>query len=145
MNKVNLLNDFISLIQKVLCFSVCLSITVSAAPFPPDWPIAGWPINKSAPAEDISHLNLLEKNLLLHLNMAKTDQSRYSQEFISPRSAFYNNKMYLAPGGTENFIGLKTQDDVSAVDQATKIMNSTKSLGPLKAKTFSVIRHARFL
>lgn len=133
MNKANLLNDFLSLIQKALWLSVCLSMTVNAAPTPPDWPTAGWPVKKSAPAEDLSYLSVLEKNIILHLNMARTDPHRYSQEFISPRSAFYNNKMYLEPGGPENFIGLKTQEGVSAVYEAAKIMNSTKPIGPLKA------------
>jgi uncharacterized protein YkwD len=131
MKKINLLNDVISLIQKTLWLSVCLSMTVSAASV--DWPTAGWPVKKLAPADDLSYLSVLEKNIILHLNMARTDPSRYSQEFIAPRSAFYNNKMYLEPGGPENFIGLKTQEGVNAADEAAKVMNSTKALGSLKA------------
>jgi len=133
MNKINLLNDFNSLIQKVLWLSVCLSMTLSAAPVPPDWPTDDWPVKKLAPAENLSYLSVLENNIILHLNMARTDPSRYSQEFISPRSAFYNNKMYLEPGGSENFIGLQTQEGVNAVNEATEIMNSTKPIGSLKA------------
>jgi uncharacterized protein YkwD len=133
MNKINLLNDVASLIQKTLWLSVCLSMTVSAASSSVDWPTAGWPVEKLAPADDLSYLSVLEKNIILHLNMARTDPSRYSQEFIAPRNAFYNNKMYLEPGGAENFIGLKTQEGVSAADEAAEVMNSTKALGPLKA------------
>ncbi|PKH04114.1 CAP domain-containing protein [Psychromonas sp. MB-3u-54] len=132
MKKINLLNNAVSLIQKTLWLSVCLSMTVSAASAP-DWPTAGWPVKKLAPADDLSYLSALEKNIILHLNMARTDPSRYSKEFIAPRSAFYNNKMYLEPGGPENFIGLKTQEGVSAVDEAATVMNSTKALGSLKA------------
>jgi len=132
MKKVNLLNDFISLIQKVLWFSVCLSMPLSAA-LSPEWPTDHWPIKKLAPAEDVNYLSILEKNIILHLNMARTDPSRYSQEFISPRSVFYNNKMYLEPGGPENFIGLKTQEGVNAVYEAAEVMNGTTPLGPLKA------------
>lgn len=132
MKKVNLLNDFISLIQKTLWLFICLSMPLSAAPAP-DWPTAGWPVTKLAPSEGAGYLSVLEQNIILHLNMARIDPSRYSREFISPRSAFYNNKMYLEPGGPENFIGLKTQEGVNAVYEAAEIMNSTKALGPLKA------------
>jgi len=133
MKKVNLLNNFIPLIQKVLWFSVCLSMTLSAAVTSPEWPTDDWPIKKLAPAEEVNYLSVLEKNIILHLNMARTDPSRYSQEFISPRSPFYNNKMYLEPGGPENFIGLQTQEGVSAAYEAAEVMNGTKPLGPLKA------------
>lgn len=137
MKKVNLFNEFISLIQKTLWFSVCLSMTVSAAL--PNWPTDSWPVKKLSPAENVSYLNVLEKNIILHLNMARTDPSRYSQEFIFPRSAFYNNKMYLEPGGPENFIGLRTHEGVNAAYEAAKVMDSTKALGPLKAnKTLSL-------
>lgn len=131
MQKVNLHNKFISLIQKTLWLSLCLSMTVNADS--PDWPTDNWPVKKLSPAENISYLDALEKNIILHLNMARTDPGRYSQEFISPRSAFYNNKMYLEPGGPENFIGLKTQEGLNAVYEATEIMNRTQALEPLKA------------
>ena len=133
MKKINLLNDVISLIQKTLWLSVCLSMTVSAASPSVDWPTAAWPVKKSAPADDLSYVSVLEKNIILHLNMARTDPSRYSQEFIAPRGAFYNNKMYLAPGGPENFIGLQTQEGFNAAYETAKVMNNTKALGSLKA------------
>jgi uncharacterized protein YkwD len=132
MKKVNLLNDFIFLIQKTLWLFICLSMSLSAAPAP-EWPTENWPIKKLAPAESASYLSVLENNIILHLNMARTDPSRYSQEFISPRIPFYNNNMYLEPGGPENFIGLKTQEGVNAVYEAAEVMKSTKPLGLLKA------------
>ncbi|MFT6350123.1 MAG: hypothetical protein ACJAYB_003164 [Psychromonas sp.] len=133
MKKINLLNAVVSLKQKTLWLFVCLSMTVSAASSSLDWPTAGWPVKQLAPADDLSYLSVLEKNIILHLNMARTDPSRYSKEFIAPRSAFYNNKMYLEPGGPENFIGLKTQEGVSATDEAAQVMESTKALRSLKA------------
>jgi hypothetical protein len=53
--------------------------------------------------------------------------------------------MYLDPGGPKNVIGLKAQESVSAVGQATPRINSTKALEPLKANAFSVIRYTQFL
>ncbi|MFT6925966.1 MAG: hypothetical protein ACJAZP_001560 [Psychromonas sp.] len=132
MNKINLLKDFMSLMQKALWLSASLSMTVNATPALA-WPTDDWPVKKLAPAKDLSYLSVLEKNIILHLNMARTDPPRYSQEFIAPRSAFYNNKMYLEPGGPVNFIGLQTQEGLSAVYEAAEIMNNTMPIGPLKA------------
>ena len=64
--------------------------------------------------------------------MVRTEPSRYSNEFIAPRRAFYNGKMYLEPGQAENFLGINTQEGIDATLEAITALSQTKPLDKLE-------------
>lgn len=96
------------------------------------WPVKGWDITALSTASDAEYLDPLEKDIVLHLNMARTDPARYAREFIAPREAWFQGKRYLEPGGPEDFAGINTQEGVAAVREAVEALRDKAPLSPLQ-------------
>jgi uncharacterized protein YkwD len=96
------------------------------------WPIVDWPIDELDTARDVSYLTDREKDVVLHLNMARTNPTRYAAEFIEPRRQFYRGTLYREPGKPSNFAGYRTNEGIRAVDECVEVMNATAPLAPLQ-------------
>lgn len=89
------------------------------------WSVTGWPIKELSTAEQASYLDALEKEIVLHLNMARTDPTRYATEFIAPRRQYFRGDTYREPGGPSSFAGVRTREGVAAVDECVSVMRAT--------------------
>lgn len=95
------------------------------------WPVKDWDIKTLSTASNAEYLDQLEKDIVLHLNMARTEPDRYAREFIAPRQAYFEGKKYLEPGGPETFAGINTQEGVTAVKECVEALLGENPLSPL--------------
>lgn len=86
------------------------------------WPITGWPVEDLSTASGVKYLSGLEKDVILHLNMARTNPPKYAKEFILPRIRFYRGKMYREPWASSSFGGYVKQEGVEAVHECAGVM-----------------------
>ncbi|MDR3172371.1 MAG: CAP domain-containing protein [Treponema sp.] len=92
-----------SLIGAVL-FCVVL---FSAAP--QDWDLA-----LLDTARDVDYLTRAEKDVILELNMVRSDPRKYADLYIKPRIAYFNGNLFSEPGRS---IGLMTNEGATAVEE----------------------------
>lgn len=95
------------------------------------WPVKDWDIKTLSTARNAEYLDQLEKDIIFHLNMARTDPARYASEFIAPRQAYFEGKRYLEPGGPETFSGITTQEGVTAVKECVEALLGEEPLSIL--------------
>lgn len=95
------------------------------------WPVVGWPVEELDTARDVDYLTEVEKDVVLHLNMARANPARYAQEFIRPRLAYFRGTLYREPDEPDNFAGYRTREGVAAVEEAVAVMNEKEALLPL--------------
>jgi uncharacterized protein YkwD len=118
--------------QLILLLGICLSIATNAQLSAVNWSTDGWPIKQLGTANQLNHLSRMEKDIVLHLNMVRTQPNRYNKEFLSPRKRFYNGKMYLEPGHAENYLGVNTQEGINATLEAIDALSLTSPLNKLE-------------
>ncbi len=109
------------------------------------WPVKGWPVPKLATAAEAEYLHDIEKDVILHLNMARSDPSHYARDFIAPKKQFYKGKTYLEPGGPANFAGYITNEGVKAITESVSVMQATAPMGlllPSKGLSLATNDHA---
>jgi len=109
--------------------------------------------NTDQPVDDITthgqadYLNDIEKEVVLHLNMARTDPGRYAAKFIKPRIRYFAGKRYREPWQSASFVGYRTHEGKKAVHECIAVMESTlpiKRLLPSKGLSLAAKDHARF-
>ena len=97
-------------------------------PGKPDlWQVTGWEVQELSTADEAEYLDDLEKDVILHLNMARTDPARYAQEFVEPRNQYFTGTVYREQGEPM----LLTLEGSYAVDDCVKDMNDTEPMDPL--------------
>jgi len=100
--------------------AILSSAVVSADSLSELWTIKDWPIQSLDTTVDAVYMDALEKDVLLHLNMVRSNPSRYAKEFIEPGRKFYNDKFYKEPGTPDNFLGIRTQEGGQALIESVK-------------------------
>lgn len=96
-------------------------ITTGATPFD------GWPLHELSTASDADYLDEMEKDVMLHLNMARTDPAGYAEDFMEPRSALFSGTDYLEPGGPIH----RTVEGEHAVTECVSDMMGTEPMAVL--------------
>ncbi len=91
------------------------------------WPVTDWALQELSTAADVEFLDDLEKDVILHLNMARTDPARYAHDFIEPRMEYFSGTVYRELGEST----LITQEGVQAVDECVSDMEDTELMNPL--------------
>jgi len=91
------------------------------------WPLTDWALLELSTAADSEFYDDLEKDVILHLNMARTDPARYAHDFIEPRTEYFSGTTYREP---EESI-LLTHEGVQAVDECVSDMEDTEPMNPL--------------
>ena len=95
------------------------------------WPVVGWPVEDLSTASGVKYLSGQEKDVILHLNMARTDPPKYAKEFILPRSRYYKGRMYREPWEPPNFAGFVKQEGAEAVYECADVMKHTSPVALL--------------
>ncbi|MCK4805995.1 MAG: CAP domain-containing protein [Candidatus Aegiribacteria sp.] len=91
------------------------------------WLVTDWTLQELSTAADAEFLDDLEKDVILHLNMARTDPARYAHDFIEPRMEYFSGTVYREPGE----LTLVTQEGVQAVEECVSDMEDTELMNPL--------------
>jgi len=91
------------------------------------WPMTDWALEALSTAADAEFLDDLEKDVVLHLNMARTDPARYTRDFIEPRIEYFSGVMYREVEG----LSLITREGVGAVEECVSDMEDTDPMKPL--------------
>lgn len=96
-----------------------------------------WDLSILDTARDVDYMDEIEKDIVLEMNMARTNPKKYSELYIEPRTKKFNGKIY---GGS-----LQTFEGVAVVNECIKFMNSQKplqTLAPSKGLTRAAKDHA---
>lgn len=105
------------------------------------WKIEGWDIEGLSTAEGADYLDELEKDVLLHMNMARTDPAGYAEDFIEPRLQYFSGNLYREPGRPV----LITVEGPDALIECIEDMEGTQPMEPLTPSiglTMAAFEHA---
>ncbi|MBN2607763.1 MAG: CAP domain-containing protein, partial [Candidatus Fermentibacteraceae bacterium] len=86
-----------------------------------------WDTEGLSTGNDVDYFSDLEKDVLLHLNMARTDPARYAEEYIEPRLQYFSGMLYREPGKPI----LITAEGVDALEDCISDMKDMDSMQPL--------------
>ena len=96
-----------------------------------------WDLAVVDSARNVDYMSDIEKDIVLEMNMARTNPKKYAELYIEPRSTKFNGKIY---GGK-----LKTVEGVSAVTGCVKFMSKQSEVSvliPSKGLTLAAKDHA---
>lgn len=96
-----------------------------------------WDLSVLDTARDVDYMDDIEKDVVLEMNMARTNPKKYAELYIEPRTKKFNGKIYGR--------NLQTNEGVAVVNECIKFMNSQKSLStltPSKGLTRAAKDHA---
>ena len=85
---------------------------------------AVWDLSVLDTARNVDYMFEVEKNVILEMNMARSNPKKYAELYIQPRTKKFSGNLY------NNYI--MTNEGVSVVNECVKFMNSQKSLPILK-------------
>lgn len=96
-----------------------------------------WDLSVLDTARDADYMDDIEKDVILEMNMARTNPVKYAELYIEPRVKKFNGKIY---GGN-----LQTNEGVTVVNECIKYMKAQKKLPllyPSKGLTQAAKDHA---
>jgi ankyrin repeat protein/uncharacterized protein YkwD len=122
------------LLAAVSAFSGCLC----SAGFPggeyaaqkraqPWWSMNGWDLARIDTARNVDYLTPAEKDVILAVNMARTDPQRYGREVVEPLLKCFRGTFMLPPGDPE---GEQTNEGVSPVRELAAYLRGCDPLPP---------------
>lgn len=78
-------------------------------------------------ARNAAYLSALEKQVILEMNMVRSDPAGYAKEFIQPRLEYYHKKFYDAPGEIRRV----TVEGKKPAEECLRVLMKTKPVGTL--------------
>lgn len=83
-----------------------------------------WNLTKLDTARNVNYMTDLEKDIVLEMNMARSDPKKYAALYVAPRAAKFNGLLYDRR--------LKTAEGVAAVNECVSVMSAQESLPPFQ-------------
>ncbi|WP_157817879.1 CAP domain-containing protein [Candidatus Thiodictyon syntrophicum] len=71
-----------------------------------------------------------ERDVVTHINLARSNPAAYARLFLRPRRILFHGKIYLDPLDPRGR-GLRTHEGSAAVDEAAQELDETAPMGPL--------------
>ncbi len=105
------------------------------------------PVEALSATGQADYLSAVEKEVVLHLNMARTDPGKYAREYISPRRHYFAGKVYHDPRSPHFEHGYWTREGQRAVRECVKVMKNAKpakALRPSESISIAAQAHARY-
>lgn len=102
----------------------------------PHW--RGSNIDTTASAD---YLTEAERQIIIEINMVRTDPSEYARRYLVPLQAYYHDKLLQFPGE----VAISTNEGIHALDECIKELQAAKPLVPLfppKGLTLAARDHA---
>ena len=94
-----------------------------------------------------NYLDALEKEVILHLNMARTDPGKYAKKYIAPRKCFFDGNIYHDPRNPQFENGYRTHEGLKAVRECVNVMKKAspvEALLPSERISIAAQAHARY-
>ncbi|OPL19258.1 MAG: hypothetical protein AVO35_11815 [Candidatus Aegiribacteria sp. MLS_C] len=91
------------------------------------WVLDEWDLLRLATAAGADYLDQLEKDVLLHINMARANPAGYAEDFIEPRLQYFSDYFYREPGRPT----LITAEGPDALVECIEDMEGTRPMEPL--------------
>jgi hypothetical protein len=88
-----------------------------------------WDIESLDTARDAGYLNGVEKDVILEMNMARSDPVKYAELYIRPLLAFFRGNLFRRPGDS---ISTRTHEGPGAVNHCIRNMNNMRSAPVLR-------------
>jgi len=88
------------------------------------------------------YLKEIERQVIIEINMVRTDPSEYARKYLVPMRAYYHNTLLQFPGK----VAISTVEGRRALDECIKELQADKSLLPLSPKkglTLAARDHAK--
>lgn len=88
------------------------------------------------------YLNDVEREVIIEINMVRTDPAEYARRYLAPLRSYYHNTLLQFPGE----IAISTNEGIRALDECINELQVAKPLSPLsprKGLTLSACDHAR--
>ena len=86
------------------------------------WSLEGWPVQELSTASQADFLNEVEQDVILYMNMARTDPFGFSSDFIEPRLRFFSGNDYME---SDDATILITREGAAAVEECAQEMVDT--------------------
>ncbi|PKP20468.1 MAG: CAP domain-containing protein [Bacteroidetes bacterium HGW-Bacteroidetes-21] len=87
----------------------------------------GWSVSELNTAKNSVFLNDKEKDVVLAMNMARTNPKKFTEDFIKPFLGYFDEKTMSVPGQED----VGTVEGVNAVKELIKVLPKMKSSGVL--------------
>jgi uncharacterized protein YkwD len=103
----------------------------------------GWDIARLDTARNVGYMSAAEKDIILELNMLRSDPRRYAELYIRPRLAYYNGRQYSGPGYTNILL---TEEGAGVVEECYNAlirMESVQLLYPREGLAKAARDHVR--
>ena len=71
----------------------------------------------------------VERNVVIEVNMARTDPARYAREVLEPMRQYFQGRIYAVPGETR----IMTNEGRRALDECIRVLSSMDPVPPLRA------------
>lgn len=107
-----------------------------------------WQAEKLSPVKQAEYLNTVEKEIILHLNMARTDPEQYAKKYIAPRTRYFAGNIYHDPENPYYKKGYRTREGILAVQECVNVMQNAQPasvLYPSKNVSYVAQTHALYL
>ena len=76
------------------------------------------------------YLREIERQIIIEINMVRTDPPEYARKYLVPMRSYYHNKLLQFPGE----IAISTVEGRRALDECIKELQTNKPLLPLSPK-----------
>jgi uncharacterized protein YkwD len=76
------------------------------------------------------YLTEIERQVIMEINLVRTDPSEYARKYLAPMRSYYHNKLLQYPGE----VAISTVEGRRALDECIKELQAYKSLLPLSPK-----------
>jgi uncharacterized protein YkwD len=87
-----------------------------------------WDIDALDTGRDAEYLSGLEKDVLLEMNMVRTDPKKYAELYIKPKTAYFQGNLYTEPGkGT-----WRTYEGIRSVNECIRVLSASRGAGILQ-------------
>jgi uncharacterized protein YkwD len=90
----------------------------------------------------VEYLTDIERQVIIEINMVRTDPAEYARSFLVPLRSYYRNSLLQYPGE----IAILTNEGIRALDECIKelqVIKPLSSLSPKKGLTLAARDHAR--
>jgi uncharacterized protein YkwD len=88
------------------------------------------------------YLSDIEKQVIIEVNMVRTDPAKYAVNYLEPLRQYYRGKLFQYPGDT----AIQTSEGSRALDECIKELMSVRplrALSPRKDLTLAAKKHAK--
>jgi uncharacterized protein YkwD len=89
-----------------------------------------WKKNIVDTTANAEYLTELEKQVIVEVNLVRTDPPEYARRYLVPLRSRYHDKVLHAPGD----IAITTKEGIGALDECTKELQAAKPLSPLSPR-----------